>query len=334
VHSDNGRIDEFESALRKAIELSPNYATSYHWLSNDLRDNILRVGEALEFGEKSRELDPRSRIIGANLAGIYRLLGDFPAAKRETYRVLQLDPGFTQGHGSLASLYRDVGDLDEYIRSTVTYNDLDPGSAFNPAILTIAYVEINSIDAANTVFAPLHEAFPDHVATAWADLSIAAATGDKERIRESLPPLLNSDFGQFFDTVAASGYTLLGDYDLAREAILNSSPMDDLLLPTSWPRFIAIYPEAACLFAWALTQTGDAERGEMLVVEALRHFEELFPEVISHVDRYSPDHGHIAQWNINHRLPLYDPIRQDPRFVAIHERYDRRLAELREAAGL
>ena len=102
-------------------------------------------------------------------------------------------------------------------------------------------------------------------------------------------------------------------------------------------------------------QTGDDERGEMLVAEALRHFEELFPKVISHVDRYSPDlcflaagdtdkalasierqyeHGHIAQWNINHRLPLYDPIRQEPRFVAIHEQYDRRLAELREAAGL
>ena len=46
------------------------------------------------------------------------------------------------------------------------------------------------------------------------------------------------------------------------------------------------------------------------------------------------EHGHIAQWNINHRLPIYDPIRQEPRFVAIHERYDRRLAELREAAGL
>ena len=109
------------------------------------------------------------------------------------------------------------------------------------------------------------------------------------------------------------------------------------------------------MFAWALTQTGDAELGEMLVAEALRHFEELFPKVISHVDRYSPDlcylaagdtekalasierqyeHGHIATWNINHRLPLYDPIRQDPRFVAIHEGYDRRLAELREAAGL
>ncbi len=92
-----------------------------------------------------------------------------------------------------------------------------------------------------------------------------------------------------------------------------------------------------------------------MVAETLRHFEELFPKIISHVDRYSPDlcylvagdtdkalasielqfeHGHIAQWNINHRLPLYDPIREHPRYVAVRERYEIKLAELREAAGL
>jgi len=91
------------------------------------------------------------------------------------------------------------------------------------------------------------------------------------------------------------------------------------------------------------------------IAEALHHFDELFPKVVQHVDRYNPDvcylaagdtekalasieqqfeHGHFGDWAFDHTLPLYDLIWEHPRYVAVRENIEIKLAEQRAIAGL
>jgi len=90
LHRDRNRPEDAERAYRKAIDLSPNYATGYHWLSVDLGRDTLRAEESLILAKQAADIDPRSLIIGANLAGNYLDLGEYAAAEREAKRVLQI----------------------------------------------------------------------------------------------------------------------------------------------------------------------------------------------------------------------------------------------------
>ncbi len=67
---DLGEYDEMDSAFKKAIELSPNYATSYHFYSGKL-DRFSRTEDSVDLMRKAAELDPRSGIIGTNVADVY-----------------------------------------------------------------------------------------------------------------------------------------------------------------------------------------------------------------------------------------------------------------------
>ena len=54
-----------EKELRRAIELKPNYATTYHWLGNVL-SFAKRPDEAIVAARRAEELDPLSAIISAD----------------------------------------------------------------------------------------------------------------------------------------------------------------------------------------------------------------------------------------------------------------------------
>ncbi len=51
-------------AFSKAAELSPNYATTYHWWATSTGGDPLRSRERLDLLLRAVELDPRSMIIG------------------------------------------------------------------------------------------------------------------------------------------------------------------------------------------------------------------------------------------------------------------------------
>ncbi len=354
LHGDRNRPDEAERAFRKAIELSPNYATGYHWLSNDLRRDTLRAEESLILAKQAADIDPRSLIIGANLAGAYFGLGEYAAAEREAKRVLQIDPGFAQIHALLSDLYWQTGALGEAIRETQTAVELDPGRPSGHIYLSLGYWTLGAENAAISAYDSMRELFPDDDLTHITTLLLAVVKGSETEIRAAIEPLLKSD-DYYISFEVAHAYLVLGEYELARDAFLNPNSGHDYMNPELWPQFIRRYEGRACVFAWSLIQAGGEEQGQALLQEALHHFDELFPEVIQHVDSYNPDvcylaagdtekalasieqqfeHGHFGNWAFDHTLPLYDLIWEHPRYVAVRENIEIKLAEQRAIAGL
>lgn len=95
---------------RRAIELGPSFATAHQWYAG----TIMGTGDlegALKEYLLAYELDPRSRIVGANLAENYRAMGNFSDAERVLWQVVSFAPDFYYVHEILFGIYLRTGDL-------------------------------------------------------------------------------------------------------------------------------------------------------------------------------------------------------------------------------
>ena len=118
-----------EAYFRKAIQLSPSYATAHQWYGEFLGD-MRRFDQSIAELRKSRDLDPLSAIAGSDLAVGYCYAGRAPEAITELHRILALYPGFVPGHNYLATAYMDLDDFANAQKEAGIYTRLtaDPTS--------------------------------------------------------------------------------------------------------------------------------------------------------------------------------------------------------------
>jgi TolB-like protein len=99
---------EAEKEFKRAIELSPNYATAYHWYSILLK-NMGRFEEAGRVIRHAAELDPLSGAIGNNVAMIYQVENNDEASIKTSLRVTELYPNYGRAYEYLGLSYLRVG---------------------------------------------------------------------------------------------------------------------------------------------------------------------------------------------------------------------------------
>lgn len=88
-----------EKAFRMALELNPNNVHVRHWLA--VLFLVMGAHErAIALAEQARDVDPLSPYLGASIALVRYLVGDFVRAGRELEAVLELEPS-----SALARLY-------------------------------------------------------------------------------------------------------------------------------------------------------------------------------------------------------------------------------------
>ncbi len=97
-----------ERAFKDAIAADPNYPTAHHWYGDFLAGRG-RFDEALVQMQHAHNLDPLSRIIGAELAWVHSLLRQGTAADSVLDEVYRLDPNFAHAYliRGLVQLGRD-----------------------------------------------------------------------------------------------------------------------------------------------------------------------------------------------------------------------------------
>jgi len=350
------RQEEAEAAFRKAIELSPNYATAYHWYSGFvLGSSVLRTAEAVELAQKAFELDPRSSIISVNLAGLYRFQGLLSLAERQYQNLIELDPEFVTAYSALADLYFiDLGQFDKALAFYRKASQLDPGNPYNLLRQLELYQQLGDVKAMeairNTIAAVTGE---DFWLVGYADLWIAVAQNNPAGTREALNWLLpRIDKLQNIKELAGPVELLLGNYDRARELFVeaNSGWLD----PDQWERLMQQNPRYPCIFSWILINTGDEVIGADLLQQTTAFLDEALPAAIEHADNWAPEicyltsgdtekalrsietqlaHGHLYWRDLLFRMPMYDLIRDEPRFLAVVEERERRIAIQREAVA-
>jgi len=352
IHRFHERDDEAEIAYQKAIELSPNYAPSYHWYSNLIGAYPLRIQEQLDLARKAVELDPRSSIIRSNLAGGYYNQGLYSLAEAEYQRVIELDPDFAVGYSSLAGLYMfEKGQYEKALLLLHKAIELDAGDLENYLWLAAIYLEIGDLESAKNTRDKMASMEADDPLVGFFDVLHNTAIKNPDGAREAinwLSPKMANDSG-WLRTLAFFALTQ-GDIQQSLEIYLSTNP--GWLEPDQWQALIERTAASSCIVSWLLISTGDADRGLALLQQTTTYFEESLPAAIEHSDSYYPEicylasgdtgkalqsietqlsHNHLFDWNNRHQMPMYDLIRHEPRYQAAVAERERRIAVQREA---
>ena len=173
----------FEAAdreFRRAIELSPGYATGHHWYSWHLA-LLGRNSEAIAEMTKAENLDPLSLIINADLAELF-LIAHFPDESAEQSRkTIEMDPNFAFGHNQLAQAYLQKHMFAEAIAELEKAIQISGGSPTFTANLARAYAATNrKVEAVGLLNDLKKRSAPGNAYVAEIAM-IYAALGDKDQ---------------------------------------------------------------------------------------------------------------------------------------------------------
>jgi serine/threonine-protein kinase len=185
-----------EDLFRRAIAADSNYATAHHWYADYLTGRG-RLNEALREMRRAHELDPLSRIIGAELAWVWYTMGRNDEAVAQAESTLRVDPGF-------AHVY--------FVRGLARFSSRD----LDGAIADLRHgLETGGFYA--------------HVAGAL--VAAHAAAGDRataERMLEEMTRRGRSEYVAPFALAVA--YTGLGRWDEAIDRLLEGIEKRDIML--------------------------------------------------------------------------------------------------------
>jgi TolB-like protein/Tfp pilus assembly protein PilF/class 3 adenylate cyclase len=193
AHASFGRIlsgydYDFERAIaefERAIQLNPNYATSYHWISNGPLTARGEFDRAISEGKRAVELDPLSMIDNADLGQIYFYARRYDEAISQVSKAIEIDPHSYIAHYYLGQIYQLQGHLTEAIaeyQKAVELDD-DPEAL---AFLGQAQARIGQHDKAQKILSRMTEEAKSRYVSAYSFALMFIALGDKERAIDAL----------------------------------------------------------------------------------------------------------------------------------------------------
>lgn len=95
--------------FQRAIELDPNYATGHQWYADFYLVPELRFDEAIHEMDTAVALDPLSPIMLVDDGWVWYLRGDYPRAKQQFDRALEMDPNFVPANFRVEGWYLAQG---------------------------------------------------------------------------------------------------------------------------------------------------------------------------------------------------------------------------------
>jgi TolB-like protein/DNA-binding winged helix-turn-helix (wHTH) protein/Flp pilus assembly protein TadD len=149
-------LEAAEKEFRRAIELSPSYATAHQWYASHLLV-VGRTGEALAEIRKAQSLDPLSLIISADLADFLVIAHAYDESIRESRKAIELDAGFALAHDQLGQAYLEKHMIDDAIAELQKAAQLSAGSPTIMANLARAYVASGKKDEAEKLLSALRK---------------------------------------------------------------------------------------------------------------------------------------------------------------------------------
>jgi eukaryotic-like serine/threonine-protein kinase len=156
-----------EKALRRAIELNPNYANAYDWLGAESLATRKRFDEALVIQKRAEELDPLSAIISANIGWTLFLARRYDEAIAQNDRALALDPNLFIPHAHLCWAYNAKGMYKEAIAECRKARELND-DYFNKGYLALVLARSGQGEEARKLLNQLKELSARSYVTSYA----------------------------------------------------------------------------------------------------------------------------------------------------------------------
>jgi len=145
------RWEEAETEFKRAITLSPGYATCHHWYSEFLLC-MGRMDEAMTEANRALEFDPLSLIIRALRALALYFALQYDEAEKQCKNILDLDENFVPAHLFLGMIYTAKSMFDEAIMEFRCAISLFGRSSLMLGALGHAYAISGKQEEANRLF--------------------------------------------------------------------------------------------------------------------------------------------------------------------------------------
>jgi TolB-like protein/Flp pilus assembly protein TadD len=291
-------VENFE----RAIDLDPAFALAYAGLADAYAFLASSTGEQppAEFYPKSEAAARRALQLDDSLAeahtslGFYRLLyeWDFRGAAREFRRAIELNPNYANAHDGLSFYYKATAQHERAVRACREAQKLDPLSLFAGVSLAWAYYFAHRYEEAIEQNRKVLELDPRFVFAHW-NTGMAQSQADRhdEAVKSLRRAVELSEGGLAFKAHLAYACGRAGCGDEART-----------LLGELEGHAIARYVPAY-YFAVAHLGLGETDAA----IENLRRAME-------------ERSGFLAYLRVE---PMFDPLRDDPRFKELEERVGR-----------
>jgi TolB-like protein/DNA-binding winged helix-turn-helix (wHTH) protein/Flp pilus assembly protein TadD len=172
-------LDSGGKEFRRAIELSPGYATAHQWYAWHLA-LLGQYDEAIAEMKKAESLDPLSLIINADLAELLVLAHSSDEAIGQSRKTIEMDPNFAMAHNQLAQAYLQKGMYDQAIAELQQAVQLSGGSPTCIANLARAYSLSGKRSEAMKLLNDLKSSSTARYSHASEVAAIYASLGDKD----------------------------------------------------------------------------------------------------------------------------------------------------------
>jgi TolB-like protein/Flp pilus assembly protein TadD len=350
VREDQMRFEEADAAFRRGIELSPNYVSGYHWYGGFLGDAVDRREEAVGYMDKAVELDPLSSIVQANRYDRLALYGDFERADAQLRQLQQTDPGFVSIYLRLGGYPIDrMMRLDQAIPNLHRAITLDPGNPVYYWLAGLAYTSLGDLEAAAAIQGQIEEVSSDHWSAGAIATEMAIRANNLPGAHESaLWTQSRAGGGQDFQQSLVYVAYLQKDYQRARGHLAEAWPQwQD---QTQWTKWLARNAFDACTAGWVLAHSGDPDLGRALLEQARDFMLNTAPRhmklpgrlpasgclaalgdregALDHLERSLEFDYSFSSWQIG-LGPMYDELRDEPRFQAVMTRMEAKRDEQR-----
>jgi DNA-binding winged helix-turn-helix (wHTH) protein/tetratricopeptide (TPR) repeat protein len=176
--------EKAERGFRRAIELSPGYATAHQWYSF-LLAALCRHGEAIAQARQARQLDPLSLVINADLGMVLCFARD-PAAEEQLLQTLELDPSFSYARFELGFSLQQQGRLEEAVTELGRAASTAPDNLAMQAAFGQALAWAGRTEEARKILAILEERVTREPVDASLFAFLWTALGERERAIDCL----------------------------------------------------------------------------------------------------------------------------------------------------
>ncbi|MGK2934430.1 MAG: protein kinase domain-containing protein [Gemmatimonadaceae bacterium] len=286
-----GMLPKAVRYFREAMQKDPSYALAHHGLADAygvlglyaFAPSAVVMPKARRLAERAAELDPSLAEVHTTLGFIQTLAWDWAGAERSFQRARELNPQYALAYSFSAWLLTTVGRGQDAIDAARHAQSLDPLSPVTNGILALVLYHARDYTEAIRQSARVLDLEPNSfLALMASSLSYGAKGQSAESIRAAERGVALSPEVLFLRALLGTAYAKGGQTDGARVILADME------------RRAESHYVAPVLRSWILAQLGETDR-------AFETLDEAYAE-------------RACTLGLGMRFPLYDSLRDDPRF--------------------
>ena len=180
LESNRGLWQSAEAEYRRALDLSPGYATAHQWYAEGLAAHG-RMDEAMAEIRRAQQLDPLSLTVNVQVGYVLFLARRYDDAIAQLRSTIEMDPYFWMAHAVLGHAYEQKRMYPEAIRELGTAANLTNRGAGQMVWLAHAWALAGRYAEARRARAGLEQAFAHEQVGAAPMAALDLAVGEPDR---------------------------------------------------------------------------------------------------------------------------------------------------------